>query len=458
MRADLVAVPRWARPSLPGWLAATLLLGGTALAAPVGGGLTRPAFVVGCAAVGWYAWRRSPAGHLQAVLLLFAFAPFLRRLVDLSTGYEASGIMLIGPLLAILMSLPSLLAALEEDRPLPTALAAIVAVGACVTYATALSLFQGDWTNAATGSIKWFAPLFYAAAVALRSDAERREMVDAAASVFLAILPLTGLYGLYQYVDPPAWDRYWMQLTTIMSIGQPVPFGVRTFSTMNGPASFATFAAAGLLLVGFLRSGWLAALLSAPAAFALLLSMYRTAWLSLAAGIAFCLLFASTRSRAAGMAVAVAVAIAAAAFTPFGTVIGERLATLGAGSGDDSARERLEEYGQLWGMPDSGLVGRGFTVTDVGSAGAMAIDGQIIACWVTMGIVVGLCCMAALVTAAGRAIAGAGRDRRPEAVVMGALACGSLVQMPLAAVTSGEIGVLFWVFVVLAPSFRGSVL
>lgn len=454
MRSGLAVAPTARRPNLPGWLAAALLLAGTALAGPILGGATRPAFIVGCAVVGWYAWKRSAASHLQAILLIFSFAPFLRRLVDLSAGYEASGVMLVGPLLAILAPLPSLRAAIEDDLPMPPALAAVIAVGACVIYGTALSLFQGDWATAATGSIKWFAPLLYCAALALRPEEERRALVDAAASVFLAILPLTGLYGLYQYVDPPAWDRYWMQLTTIMSIGQPVPFGIRTFSTMNGPASFATFTAAGLLLVGFLRSGWITVLLSAPAAFALLLSMYRTAWLSLSIGVAFCLLFASTRSRAAGMTVAASLAVAGASFTPFGDVIGERLASIGEGSQDGSARERLEQYVHLWNQPDSGLVGRGFTVTDVGSAGAIATDGMIVSCWVAMGLVVGLCCLAALLLAIGRAIDGARRDGGREAVVVGALACGALVQMVLANIASGELGVLFWTFAVLAPAGR----
>ncbi|CAO4163485.1 O-antigen ligase domain-containing protein [Methylorubrum populi] len=437
---------------VPSWVLAGLLLGGTALVGPILGGAARPIFILGCAGLGWYGWRRSAAEHLQVTLLLLALAPFLRRVIDLSAGYEASGIMLVGPLLTILAPATSLTQLLER-RTLSPALVAVLAVAACTTYGTALSLFQGEWVTAATGSLKWFAPLAYATALALRPDEERRALVQAAASAFLVILPLTGLYGIYQYVDPPAWDRYWMSMTTMMSAGQPVPYGVRTFSTMNGPASFATFSAAGLLLVGFLRPGWVAAFLAAPAVLALLLSLYRTAWLSLAAGLAFCLLFTATRSRALSAILgALGLGTAAALLTPFGDVIGERLSTLGQGAQDDSARERLEEYVTLWQLPDSGLVGHGFTITDVGSAGAMPIDGMIVTCWITMGIVVGLCCLAALIFAIGQAIHAACRDGRAESVLVGALACGALVQAPLANLTAGEIGVLFWSFVVLAPS------
>ncbi|RAI40360.1 O-antigen ligase family protein, partial [Rhodoplanes roseus] len=415
------------------------------------GGLSRLAFVLGCGAAGWYAWRRSPGEHLQAALVLFAFAPFVRRLVDLSVGYDQTGIMLVGPLLALLAPFPQLLRRLESDRPLDARMGPILLVGACVAYATVLSMFQGDWMNAASGALKWSVPLFYAAA--LIDAAEPEELVRRAAAAFVVILPLIGLYGIWQYVDPPSWDRYWMSFAPIMSAGQPIPFGVRTFSTMNGPASFATFTAVGLLLVGFLRPGWQTLVFASPAALALLLSLYRTAWLSLAVGLLFCLAFATTRRRAAVVLVGlVAAAVLAATMTPFGDVIGERLSSLSEGSQDGSAQERLEEFVTLWSQWDSSLFGVGFTVTDVGSAGAMPVDGMIIACWLTMGIVGGLACLTGFVWAAGRAIATSLQDGRREAVLVGALAAGGLAQMPLASIASGELGFLFWTFVVLASA------
>ncbi|CAL8981936.1 hypothetical protein RHODGE_RHODGE_02879 [Rhodoplanes serenus] len=435
---------------VPGWVPAALLLAATAVAGPMLGGLARPVFVLGCGAVGWYAWRRGPGEHLQAALVLFAFAPFVRRLVDLSAGYDQAGLMLVGPLLALLAVLPALWRRLESDRPFDRRFGPLLLVGACVAYATALSMIQGDWMNAASGALKWAVPLVYAAALidAARAD----ELVRRAAGAFVVILPIIGLYGIWQYVAPPDWDRYWMSFAPIMSAGQPIPFGVRTFSTLNGPASFATFTAVGLLLVGFLRPGW-QVLLVAPAALAFLLSLYRTAWLSLAVGLLFCLAFAVTRRRAgvtlAGLAAA---AIVAATLTPFGEVIGDRLATLSDGSQDGSLQERLEQYVTLWSQGDGTLFGSGFTVGDVGSAGVMAIDGMIVACWVAMGIAVGLVCLAGFVWAAGTAIAAAARVGDREAVVIGALACGALFQMPLASIASGELGFLFWTFVALAPA------
>ena len=53
------------------------------------------AFVLACGAVGWFAWRQGPASHLKAALILFTFAPFVRRVVDLHIGYDPFGLSLM---------------------------------------------------------------------------------------------------------------------------------------------------------------------------------------------------------------------------------------------------------------------------------------------------------------------------------------------------------------------------
>jgi hypothetical protein len=338
---------------------------------------------------------------------------------------------------------------LEDENAMPAGMTPILVTAGCVAYAAATSLFQGDWFNAASGTLKWIAPLVYASA--LLQYADRDHLVEAMTSAFLVILPITGLIGIYQYIDPPDWDRYWMQFAPILSVGRPLPYEVRVFSTMNAPASFATFTATGLLLVCFLRSRWYLPLSAIPAALAFLLSLYRTAWLSLAVGVLFCLLFQSTRKRAAIiMLSAVGTVVIAATLPPFADAVSERLATLAEGAADASAQERLEEYLVLWNQPDSSLFGVGFTTGDVGAAGTVATDGMIVSCWLAMGIVIGLLCLSALVWVCLKMVAAAWRDGRREATIIGALGCGALVQLPLANVTSGELGFLFWTLAALA--------
>jgi len=443
--------------AVPGWVFAAVLIIATAVVGSTLGGLSRPAFVLACGLVGWWAWRQGPAAHLQAALILFTFAPFVRRVVDLRVGYDQLGLMLIGPLLAILVPSVHLPRQLESYRVREYLIWPLGIVGACVVYAGMLSMGQGDWTNAASGMLKWLAPLLYAALLLV--SAEREDMIKAATSAFAVILPLTGVYALYQYVDPSDWDIYWMQFAPIPSVGLPVPYGVRVFGTMNAPAAFATFTATGLFLIGLSRRPW-AALFAIPAALGLLLSLYRTAWISLALSILFCLLFAGTRRRAGMILVGIALAVLLAVlFTPFGDIVVDRLSTLSEGTQDGSAQERLAEFVTLWNLPDSSLFGSGFTITDVGAAGAMPIDGMIIACWLSMGIMVGGFCLTALLWAIGNALRVAWTDPAPEAVVIGALALGALSQIPLANITSGENGFLFWTFVVLlTPKLRPRVL
>jgi hypothetical protein len=116
----------------------------------------------------------------------------------------------------------------------------------------------------------------------------------------------------------------------------------------------------------------------------------------------------------------------------------------------------------LWNLNDSSLFGIGFVTTDVGSAGAMPVDGTIVACWLYMGIVVGLVCLFGLVWAMGEAMFGALRDGSEASVLLGSLGLFFLVEMPLAGISAGEAGYLFWLFMSLAligkpasnPEFR----
>lgn len=434
----------WCRAHLSS-LALACLAGGAFALGPSLGGVVRPAFVAGCGLVGWLAWREGAGRHLQASIILFALSPFLRRVVDLGAGYEPAGTMLIGPILTLLVPTVELRLLLRRDGlRWDETVAPYLVVGGCILYAALLALAQGEFMQAASGALKWTAPLLYGLWLSQHGDPDG-ELAQAAARAFMVVLPAVGLYGVLQYVDPPAWDRFWMLYTPINTIGQPEPYQVRVYSTMNSPASFATFAVCGLLLFGVLRPGWQAGLLALPVSLGLLLSLYRTAWIALLAGMAFCFLFGATRRRSAVVAALLAAAVVVAAtISPFGEVIADRLGTLGEGSQDGSGQERLGEFLILLAQPGSVLWGWGFTTTDAGTAGAMPIDGMLIANWVAMGIPFGMVCLAAIVWAAGQALAAVRRDPRPPQVALGAVVAGSLAQVPLASITSGELGFLFW--------------
>lgn len=453
----LSAAPDRSSPhlALHGWMLAVLLLVFSLALGFASASLARPAFVLGCLAVSLYAWRQGPASHLQAILVLFCFAPFARRFIDLRAGFDEQSLMLVGPLLALMVPVPWLMApsaprTRASGPGSPPGLAPIVIVLGCVAYAALISVFQGGWKDAAFGSLKWLPPLLYA--LVLLRFGERRRLTDAATNMFMLILPIMGLYGVFQYVDPPEWDRNWMKFAVAITAGLPLPYEIRVYSTLNGPASFATFTAVGVLLVALLRPFWLAAIVCAPALLSLLLSQYRTAWIALALGLLFSLLFRGTRQRTSILFVAMMVgATFALAIPKFSDALVERFETFGQGSDDGSFQERLQQYTTLWSQPDSSLVGIGFSANgDAGVAGAMPVDGMLIACWLTMGLVVGPICIAAFLWACGRSIVNAFASGRRDAVALGALGCGALIQIPLASLASAELGFLFWTFFALA--------
>jgi hypothetical protein len=82
---------------------------------------------------------------------------------------------------------------------------------------------------------------------------------------------------------------------------------------------------------------------------------------------------------------------------------------------------------------------------------------MIIACWSAMGLVVGLAYLLALVSLILDSIrAGLGTER-PSSLTFSALSLGWLLQVPLATITTGEHGFLFWALTgcALAESNRG---
>lgn len=433
----------------PAWAAFLALAGTTALLALAAPALARPAYVAGCAALGWLAWREGAAASASTAVLLFAVSPLLRRLADLGAGYDPAGLMLLGPLAALLVPAAELRALLRRGAAWPEGGAPLVLMGLCATYGVAVSLVLGQLLPALTAAVKLAAPMLFGVWVQRRAAAGEGEAIAAAVGrAFLLALPAMGLYGLFQYLDPQPWDRAWMLHSGMDSIGVPEPFQVRVFATMNSPTSFAACAACGLLLAGFGRAGWLRALVALPALVGLLLSQVRAAWIGLAVGLLWCALFPRTRARAGWLALAVPAAILVAVSSPdLSEVVTRRLETLGGSVGEDgSGAARLGQFVAIYAAADELLPGLGLAVVAAGPPGLRVLDGELAVAWVRMGLVAGTVYLLALAWAGGQALARVAR--RPEAgpVVLGAALAALLAQAPLITVASAETGFLFWLF------------
>ncbi len=443
------AARRGLLPHVPARLALVAVLLGTAALGFVSGTLARPAFLLGCLGVGYLAWREGAARSVECAIYLFCFAPCLRRIADYTTSYEASGYMLLGPLLAICVPLLELRDLVLRRREGDADLAPVLLAAACIVYGWALSAFSGEIVVATIALVKALVPISFGVWV-MRQAQRDSSIVDAAARAFMIATPIMGAYGFIQYVSPWPWDRYWMLASQMATIGVPEPYQIRVFGTMNAPASFATYSAVGLLLFGFCRTGWQSALLALPVSLGLLLSMYRTAWISLVVGVLYCAVFNRTRGRAGLIVVSIAVAtVLAAGSTEFGQAIVERLATLGGSVADDgSGRERLAQYVLFYRDLEGSLVGRGIAA----AATTEYIDGEIMASLYYLGLLVGSVFIAAILWGAVQALGRIqGRDG-PTRIVNGAIVLGLVAQLPLGVISGGEMGVLFWTFLGVATA------
>jgi hypothetical protein len=426
-------------------------------------GAVRYAFIAGCIVIGYQAWRQGPARHLEISIVLFVWAPFLRRVVDFSAGFDPSGYMLIGPILALLPPCADLYAWLVTGslKHSTRALWPYVLMGLCLLYGLCLSIANGDMLPAALGLAKFVPTMLYGLWLAARGG-EEPNVIEGATRGFLIAMPAAGLYGIYQYFYLPDWDSFWMTMTASINDAQGVAEAekVRVFGPMNSAESLGHFCTAAILLIGFSRRAWLALLLCLPIVTSLLLSSYRTAWIGLAVGILYCGLQGGTRRRAAVIAIwIVAGAAVILATTSFGDKVMDRIASFEAPSSDGSGQARWDEYVAIAHNPEQDLVGLGIgglgPFGDLQPRQTIIVDGIVIDAIMLMGLVGGSLYLLALLWASMQGLAATFRSFDPRAVAAAAIIIANLAAIPLASITRGEVGFLFWAFVGAATATAG---
>ncbi len=431
-------------------LAYGMLFALTAALGVVGQSASRPLFVVGCVGLGYLAWRAGPGRHVQMATWLFAFSPFLRRLVDQGCGFDESGIMLAGPMLVLLIPCVEL----RRLRPgAATHYAPHILFVACVAYGALISAFSGQFMALRGPLLKMMAPLLYGVWVQERI-AEGEDLMGPFARALAWVTPIMGLYAIWQYSNLPEWDRLWMVLSRMDSIGKPHVYEVRAFSTMNAPASFATFSVCGLMLFGYCSRRWWALLLALPVGIGLCLSLYRTAWLSLLFSVLFGMIYPATRRRGVLVVVILAgAAILALGSTEFGNELSQRFDTLGALGNDGSLAARWQQFTEFYGQANNFAFGDGLVaMSNLNDNPIGVLDGTMMQVFVGMGLFVGSICIGSLFLAAFLAIGRISLRSEAVLVVAAAVVLGEIVQVAFATITDGELGFLFWTMVGIASA------
>lgn len=283
---------------------------------------------------------RSRANYVSFVFWLYFLSPLLRRLVDLRVGYADVSPLLLAPGLATAVSAYVLV---TRGRALarPGALTFSCAL-AGIFFGTVVGLTRYSPVDVGRAFFNWVPPI----AFAFMLYEERGNFAIYRKAIETALLWGTfvmGAYGVVQFFLLPVWDARWMIGVGFSVFGDPEPFKVRVFSTMNAPATFATYTMAGLLMLFSLKSR-----LRVPAAalgfLALVLTTSRASWLGFMPGVIFLALQMPVKVRMrifAGMIVCVLLTGAATVIPAVDEVISARVKTLTSPTNDVSYQARI---------------------------------------------------------------------------------------------------------------------
>lgn len=303
------------------------------------------------------AWLRArPLVSVLTVIALWALMPEVRRLVDWKVGFSSISIVSALPLLALApFAIPFIYGKRLRDVDGRMLVIGWVWFGG-FTFALAVAATTGSISAALYTYAQFCLPAFFALWIAaLRIPL--RVLYERIATFSLWLATPIALYGALQFAAPPAWDEAWMLSAKITSIGVPLPFQLRPFSTLNSPGTFADFLVAVILLnLPRLRApkplllGQFALCLGVLA-----LTMVRSNWIALVIGVVVYVVLSPGRVKnltiLAGVTVIFAVLLANVSAllgsSQAGNDISTRLDTFSNLDSDVSYNERA----RYWGDP-----------------------------------------------------------------------------------------------------------
>ena len=353
------------------------------------GTVIRPLFPAGAFGVGILLYRRYPVLYLGFTWWLWILTPLVARLVDYRSGWDSQRLMLVAPYLVSLITTISLVRYLPSayyQNGLPFVLSIVG-----VIYGCAIGLVQFSPVSVFRSLLDWWTPIslsFYLF-INWRNYPKYSKNLQ---NVFTWGVLVTGVYGIYQYLIAPEWDKYWLNESGMFtSAGNPEPFGIRVWSTMHSPGPFSSFMLAGLLLL-FISQSWLRIPAMAAGYLSFLLSLVRSAWGSWLLGL---LQISISLKPKLQMRLILTIAIMAMCVIPIATVepfagaITKRLLTLSDIQNDGSFNDRSKNYQQnldfaLQSWMGNGIGGTWVTGAD-GSINAIVVDSGIIETLLTIG-------------------------------------------------------------------------
>ncbi len=425
------------------------------------GGLLTYLYPATAFAVGALLYWRHPALYLGFVWWLWFLTPEVRRLIDYQFGWNPLNPVMLAPYLVTALTFFTLLHHLPKLQFYRLFPFGLVFLG--LFYAYSVGLYRGVWQAATYDLLVWLVPVVFAfhLVVHWRNYPRFRRAIQ---RTFVWGVLVMGLYGVLQFVNPPVWDQYWMSNAPMASFGEPEPFQVRVFSTLNSGAPFATVMMAGLLLLsaggGPLR--WPAA---GVGYVSFLLSLARFAWGSWLVGLSF---MAVQRGRSSprllvGLVVMGLIALPLLTVGPVADVIEERLQTITELQQDVSFKDRQEFYSTF--APHAFLNPAGVGLGTTGLATKLSTGGEALGEFgifdsglmhipFVLGWPGSLLYIAGLAWLLFYALRSGGSHSDPFAVASRGIAVAVLAMLPFHNALIGVEGMVFWSFLGLSLAAR----
>ncbi|QMS89622.1 O-antigen ligase domain-containing protein [Nostoc edaphicum CCNP1411] len=337
-----------------------------------------------------FLYLRHPILYISFTWWIWFLTPLATRLVDYRVGWDASRQMLIAPYLVVFVTIATFLRHFpraSRQGGLPFVLAFIG-----VFYGFLIGLIYNPPIPVARGLLDWLSPIIFAFHLFTnwRDYPSYRQNIQ---RTFLWCVLILGAYGVYQFVVAPEWDRYWLiESKLFTSSGNPVPFGMRVWSTLHSVGPFGAVMQAGLLLL-FTSSGNLIFPASAVGYLSFLLTQARTNWGGWLFGVIMIMGSVKTRIQMRLIGIIVVMAICVVPLTtiePIAGVVAARLETLSSLEDDGSFQDRSGSYDKNLGLALSNALGNGlgniWKVNEkTGQIEVVVIDSGILDMFFTLG-------------------------------------------------------------------------
>ncbi|MBE9008025.1 O-antigen ligase domain-containing protein [Fortiea sp. LEGE XX443] len=306
-----------------------------------------------------FLYLRHPILYIGFTWWMWFLTPLVARLIDYRVGWDPTRQILIAPYLVVFVTIATFLRHFPKasrQGGLPFILAAIG-----VFYGFLVGLIYNTPLPVARGLLDWLSPIIFSFHLFMnwRDYPSYRQNLQ---RIFFWCVLLTGVYGIYQFVVAPEWDRYWLiesQLFT--SSGDPVPFGMRVWSTLHSVGPFGAVMQTGLLLL-FTTSGPLIFPASAVGYVSFLLAQVRTNWAGWLLGVIIIMGSVKAKIQMRLIAIVVVMAVCVIPLTtiePISEVVSERLESFSNLENDTSFRERSGSYDRNLGIALSNILGNG---------------------------------------------------------------------------------------------------